>query len=414
MRTGETGGEGWRHVLERVTPFLSGLRALSANDHGNTRLHLHDALTVLLAAFFDTAVRSQRLIEHFSLHEGRALGLGVPAVRRSTLSDALRRFDPAALEPLIRALVPRAVARGGALGADLAGVTRRLIAADGSYFNLAGEAAWALLNRRGRGDARQYRARLNLQLDVTHLLPVDADVSGGDDGSEPAAFVRRLAPDAIYVVDRNFVHFGFINAVFEAGSNLVLRLKRSTCFEVERAAERTDLDRQRGVLRDEVGTLSGPRSAGNEGRKSRTAAPPTRRLRRVTLWDERNGCEVTLLTDLMDVPAHVVGTIYRLRWQIELFLRWLKVHAATEHLLSKSARGVTLQFYVAIVGTLLLHLHFGRVGKYELAWMRWVAAGRMPLDAVPDLMERVERQRAGDRARHARRRHGNAGVAKTA
>lgn len=89
------------------------------------------------------------------------------------------------------------------------------------------------------------------------------------------------------------------------------------------------------------------------------------------------------------------------------------MHAATEHLLSKSARGVTLQFYVAIVGTLLLHLHFGRVGKYELAWMRWVAAGRMPLDVVPDLMKRVEQQRAGDRARYARRRQANAGVTKT-
>lgn len=114
MSTGDAGGEGWRYVLEKVTPFLSGLKALSANDHGNTRLHLHDGLTVLLAAFFDTAVRSQRLIEHFSLHQGRALGLGVPAVRRSTLSDALRRFDPAAIEPLIRTLVPQAVARGGA------------------------------------------------------------------------------------------------------------------------------------------------------------------------------------------------------------------------------------------------------------------------------------------------------------
>ena len=218
--------------------------------------------------------------------------------------------------------------------------------------------------------------------------------------------MRRIAPDAVYVVDRNFVHFGFVNAVLGAGSSLVLRLKRTTCFAVGGTRQLTDADRTRGVIRDEVGRLSGPTSRGNEGRRSRTAPPPARELRRVTVWDEANRCEVTLLTDLLDVEAHVIGTIYRLRWHIELFLRWLKVHAACEHLLSKSARGVTLQFYVAILGTLLLHLRTGRVGKYELAWMGWVAGGQMRLVDVAPLMERVARERARDRARRAGGRGG--------
>jgi len=132
------------------------------------------------------------------------------------------------------------------------------------------------------------------------------------------------------------------------------------------------------------------------------------------VWDPANRCEVTLLTDLLDVDAHVVGTIYRLRWHVELFLRWLKVHAACAHLLSKSARGVTLQFYVAIVGTLLMHLRAGRVGKYELAWMRWVAAGQMRLADVPALADRVGRERARDRARRRGQTQGGLAAKKNA
>src|SRR5690606_38037711 len=146
----------------------------------------------------------------------------------------------------------------------------------------------------------QSRVRLNLQLDVDSFCPTAFDVSGDGDGNEAAAFARQVRGDRIYVVDRNFVSFSFINAVLDAGANLVLRRKAGVNFDVGRARDLTDKDAARGVLRDEVGVLPGPKSSGNADARSCTAKPPGRPLRRVTVWDPERQAEVWLLTDLLD------------------------------------------------------------------------------------------------------------------
>jgi hypothetical protein len=102
----------------------------------------------------------------------------------------------------------------------------------------------------------------------------------------------------------------------------------------------------------------------------------------VTVWDPKNRQEIYLLTDLLDVPAYVVGAIYRRRWQIELFFRWLKLWAAWDHALSFSRTGITLPFYVAVIAGLLMHVRSGRkVNKYMLFLMGQVAGGTGPLRA---------------------------------
>jgi hypothetical protein len=293
--------------------------------HGNQRLHLRGVVGLLLAAAFEPATRSLRTIDDLSLHPKVAALSGVDRVARSTLSDALARFDPAALGPMMQAL-QKQLPQLGRIDPETAQLTRRIIAADGSWFNLAGEVTHALQCRRGNS-GRQCRVRLNLQLDIDSFCPSDFDVSGKGDGCEASAFLRKIAADRIYLVDRNFVHFGFINAVLDKGSNLVLRLKRGVNFDVSHARTPDEKDRRHQVLGDDIGRLSGPISQGNADARSCTRRPPTQTLRRVTVWDERNQCELILLTDLLDVPAYVIGLLYRLRWQIELFLRWLKVLA---------------------------------------------------------------------------------------
>ena len=59
---------------------------------------------------------------------------------------------------------------------------------------------------------------------------------------------------------------------------------------------------------------------------------------------------IRLLTDMLDLPAHIIGLIYLHRWTIELFFRWLKVYANFEHMISHSPRGVETWFYVAMIG----------------------------------------------------------------
>jgi hypothetical protein len=391
-------------VVGELLPWRDQLRAGFGTAHGNARLELIDVLTVMLAAFFNPMARSQRLLEALSGQDWMREKHGVSRVPRSTLSDALKRFDPEALRPLVDQLVARvpALARRDA---DLAEVTRRIVAADGTYINLAGEVAWSLLSRRGRGPRVQSRVRLDFQVDVETFTPLDVAVAGGDAGSEPLAFLKRLRPGVVYVADRGFFSFALLRGLLEAGSNFVVRMKKDVGFEVRESRPLSPRDVELGVRSDDTGVLPGPKSPGNADLRSYACRPPGAVLRRVVVWDERNRTEVILLTDLLDVPALVVAELYRRRWAIELFFKWLKCCAGFDHAISHSPRGLTFQFYVAVIGTLLLHLATGRrVSKYAVFWLQAVASGQATWDEMQAGLARIEREKALEKARLARRR----------
>jgi hypothetical protein len=304
-------------VVRRILPFRERLADQFGTSHGNASLQLIDVVIAMLAGFFNPLVRSQRLIEALSEQQWMQGQTSVARIPRSTFSDAVRRFDPQSLRPLIQELTQRIPALA-TRDADLAGITRQVLAADGSYFNLAGEVAWALANRRGNTSKLQSRVRLNLQLDVQQFAPVDCDISGREDASEAAAFQRNLKSGVIYLVDRGFVHFGFIQAVLDKGSNLVLRLRKDVGFCVHSAQDLTARDAELDVRSDDLGVLTGPTSPSNQGRATRTAQAPSQTLRRVVIWDPVKKESVLLLTDLLDVPAYVIALLYRKRWQIEI------------------------------------------------------------------------------------------------
>jgi hypothetical protein len=278
---------------------------------------------------------------------------------------------------------------------DLEGVCQRVLSADGSYFTLAADVAWALFHTKHDGK-KQAQYRLNLQLDVDSFTPSDVSISGEEEGSEAAAVMKRLAPDVIYLLDRNFLHFGLLRAILDRGSDFVLRLRKSAKFEGWRERPLTARDVESGVQSDRVGVLPG-------SKKIRSGPPPQRLLRELVIVDPKTGKSIRVLTSLMEVPAYVISILYRQRWQVELFFRWLKVWAGFGHLLSHSRKGITLQFYVAVIACLVMHLRTGRkVNKYMLMLMGQVAQGLATFEQILPLLERIEREKELERIRLAK------------
>ena len=385
-------------VVRELLPWRERLATAFGTGHGNADLQLIDVLIVMLAGFFNPLVRSQRLVEALSSQDWMQELTEVERIPKSTLSDALARFDPRQLRPLIKQLAARVPALGRR-DADLQCITRKIIAADGSYFQTAGDVVWAMLSRSCAGEKRD-QLRLNLQLQVDSFTPLDCDVSGHDDGSEPAAFIRNLHPGVIYVADRNFFSYAFINAVLDKGSNLVLRLRNNAKFDFTQSLPLGAKDVEAGVLSDDIGRFRGAASKGNQDYRSFTDKPPAQLLRRVVVRDEKNQTDMILLTDLLDVPAHVIAALYRQRWQVELFFKWIKTYANFDHLISHHPSGVTFQFYVAVIATLLLHLATGRrVSKYTLFWLGSVAAGQATFEQMQAGLARIEREKELERAR---------------
>lgn len=376
------------------------VRKLRDGQHGNRRLFLDDSFIVLLLAFFNATIRSLRTIEDFSQTRQAQRFLSVAKVSRSTMSDFNRLVDPALLEPLIARLLAEVRQRCGSQDLpDLPAQLQTVLAVDGSFFRVASDVAWAFRRRTDSGRPAKAGVRLDVHLEAATWLPTVVDVSGRDT-SEAEHAAAHLTPGAIHVYDRGIFSFELLAKQQACGAFFVHRLRepnpRSPHFIASESRPLTDEDRAAGVTSDGIGRLAG----------STHRAPPDFALREIVIAapDEPQRT-VRLLTNLWDQPAWVIALIYRYRWQVELFFRWLKVSANFQHLISESRAGILLSFYVAMIGVLLQCAHTGtHLNKYAYNLLSMVAAGQTELDDILPIVAERNRQIELDKASLARRR----------
>jgi hypothetical protein len=390
------------HILQS---HLARLR--SAHPHPNRTLFYDDVAVAYLLAFFTPAIRSLRTMEDFSQTPQMQENLGTDRLPRSTLSDANAVFDPTLLEPIIEDLRAR-LPHLRHTDAKLAELTERVAVVDGSLFTVAADVTWALHQRRANGKPRD-SIRLNLQWAAASGVPEGVRVSG-QGVSEAQALMQSIEPGLIYVLDRGYVCFELLDRIVHAPSDFVLRLRSNNDFVPSESSDllcksrpRGEPDHAAGVIGDRIGRLGGvpPRFAPTAGKW----------LREVTVLDPKHPDQpLRLLTNIIDVPAHIIALLYRWRWKIELFFRWLKCHAHFRHLTSHSKNGVTSGFYIAVIGVLLIYLHTQRpVSKYAYAMLSLVAAGSATLTDIVPILERRERECELERQRLVRRKAAKTG-----
>jgi hypothetical protein len=378
----------FRFVQEQLEP----LKNMPA--HGNRKLHFHPIVVTLVVSFYDPLIRSLRGIEGESVVEPLT-GAAVQRMARSTTSDALRTFDPQLLRPIINNL-HRQVPQLRKTDPNLQGVLKEIVAADGTYLSVFSDTVWALIHTKSNGQ-KQGQVRLNCQISVTDWVPRVITVSGDEacDGSEPDAVARDLLSGVLYVIDRNFIDFDFLPAVRAKGSDFVLRIRSNApAYEIIESRALSPQDIAQGVTGDHLVRLTG-----------RDAPEGNFRLVQVR-HASKAGETVSLLTNLTDpaIAAHVIGYIYKQRWQIELFFRWLKLWCNFDHLLSTSRNGITMQFYCIMIATLLMHIHLGRkVSKYTLIAMHLIANKGASFEQMQEFLARRDRERELAQIRRAKK-----------
>ena len=403
--------EDWHETVRRgslvamLKKHVAALRG-EADAHGNRGLFLDDVFIAYLLAFFNPSVRTLRTLEDFSQTRQAQKHLSIAKVCRSTLSDFQKIADPERLGPIVEALrheLSRKCA-GGRLPDDLAALHKQILAVDGTFLSAAAEVAWAVKSRNQRAGER-HKARFDWQVDIGTWLP-ELVVIPDPGESEADGAARHILPGTIAVFDRAFLSFHLIAGHYgpDPGpaddpapvAEFVIRLKEPgpnapTLDEIE-ARPLDDAAKAAGVTSDRTVRMPGLEKA----RKLRVT------LREVVVAGS-DGKPVRLLTNLLDVPAHVIALLYRYRWQVELFFKWLKSYGNFNHLISHRREGVLLNFYVAIIGVMLMYLHTGyRPSKYAMALMGSVAQGGTLDEVLPILRER-ERQCAVARSSAARR-----------
>ncbi len=145
-----------------------------------------------------------------------------------------------------------------------------------------------------------------------------------------------LVPEAgaFYLMDRGYIDFEQLHRLHQAGSFYVIRAKSNLRFQRRYSLES---DRATGIICDQIGTLTGFYS---------TQDYPTP-LRRVRIKDD-GGKTLVFLTNNTDLPARTIAELYRCRWQVELFFKWVKQHLRIKSFFGTSENAVKSQIWIAV------------------------------------------------------------------
>ena len=177
--------------------------------------------------------------------------------------------------------------------------------------------------------------KMHTLLDLRGNIPTFIDVSPGR--QHDVNVLDDLIPEAgaFYVMDRAYVDFSRFQRLDQAAAFFVTRAKSN--FRFRRQVSRP-VDKSTGLRCDQTVALTGFYASRDYPGK----------LRRIKFRDTRNGKELVFLTNNFDLPAMTVAELYKSRWQVELFFKWIKQHLRVKSFLGTSENAVKSQIWIAV------------------------------------------------------------------
>lgn len=271
------------------------------------------------------------------------LGFRCPAISRSTLADANERRDWRIYADFAQVLIheARQLYVGESLGLDL---DQTVYALDATTIDLClALFPWARFRR------RKGAIKLHTLLDLQGNIPTFVRITPGVVHEVNLLDELLPEPGSIYVLDRGYTDFRRLYRWHQAQAFFVLRGKKNLDF---RRRYSHPVDRSTGLICDQTIVLQGPRTA--------TLYPEA--LRRIRVQDPETGKRITLLTNHFHLSAATVTDLYRCRWQVELFFKWIKQHLRIKAFYGTSENAVKTQIWIAISVYVLVAIVRKRLG----------------------------------------------------
>lgn len=307
------------------------------------------------------------------------LGFRSP-IRRSTLADANERRDWRLFAALAESLIRKArrLYQGDALEIDL----------DATAYVLDSTTIDLCLNLFPWARFRRTKAaiKLNTLLDLRGPIPAFISISEGRQHDVIALDEIRIEPGAFYVIDRAYLDFSRLYTLHQAGAFFVIRAKRN--LQTIRLCSQT-VDMSSGVQSDQLFRL--------RGFYSRQGYPDL--LRRVRYFDEETRRYFVYLTNHMNLPALTVAHLYKARWTVEIFFKWIKQHLRIQRFFGESANAVKTQVWIAVCVYVLVAIIRKELGLSEslhkiLQVLSVNAFEKVPMDQL--LTNALDQSQSGD------------------
>jgi len=256
------------------------------------------------------------------------LGFREP-IARSTLADANEQRDWRLWEDLAKTLMRKArpLYAGEDLGLE---IDNTVYALDSTTIDLSLTLfPWADFRKTKSG------IKMHTQIDLRGPIPTCIFITAARQHDVLWLDELVFEAGAFYVMDRGYMDFKRMELIGRAGAFFVTRAKDNLRFSRQRSQA---VDMRTGLRSDQVGkpTLS----------KARSDFPSL--LRKVRYYDEETNRDFVFLTNNLSVPALTVPKIYRLRWRIETFFRWIKGHLRIKHYYGTSPNAVKTQIWIAV------------------------------------------------------------------
>lgn len=144
-----------------------------------------------------------------------------------------------------------------------------------------------------------------------------------------------IEPEAIYVIDRGYIDFARLYRMHQSHAFFVTRAQKNFSFKRLYSAP---VNKTQGIIYDQTGTVKGYRS--------RQRFP--NKLRRVKYFDTKTQKQLIFFTNNMTLPAKTIADLYRSRWQIELFFKWIKQHLRIKAFFGRTENAVKTQIWIAV------------------------------------------------------------------
>ena len=318
----------WTSFSRIVTRYSgnAGVRSLTAAEHFR------------VMAFAQLTWReSLRDIEaSLGAHPSKLYGMGFrSAVKRATLADANERRDWRIWADLAAVLIRRArkIYASEDLGVEL---SNTVYALDSSTIDLCMSLfPWALFR------STKSAVKMHTLLDLRGAIPAFIYVSDGKVHDTKVLDMLVFEPGAFYVMDRGYLDFQRLYRLHQAGAFYVTRAKYSLrAWRVYSDAS----DRSSGVIADQRVMLEGCYAAKDY----------PEHIRRIRFKDPATDKTLIFLTNNTVLPATTIANLYKSRWQVELFFKWIKQNLRIKHFFGTSENAVKTQIWSAVCTYVLI------------------------------------------------------------
>lgn len=183
--------------------------------------------------------------------------------------------------------------------------------------------------------------KLHALLDLRGSIPTFISLTPGSVHDVNLLDTVPLEKESIVALDRGYTDFRRLYVVHRQPAFFVIRAKSNLRY---RRINSRKVDKATGVRADQTVVLT--------GKRSREAYPES--LRRISYVEPKTKKRLVFLTNILTIPANTVADIFKLRWQIELFFRWIKQHLRIKTFYGTSANAVKTQIWIALCIYLLV------------------------------------------------------------